>query len=1330
MNQEQKGHGFFRKSKAYGLVCGITLAGFLMLAGTTAKADEVVTVDTTPTAELVTGNPSTNLTEAQAPAPEANTELATQTGNQSGTVTAPVTSPELDNAVEAAKEAGVAVSTDTAPTVHDNVEAAKADLTAQAGDVEAAKAKQEANTESIKDATEQNAAIDRQNEAEKKRVEEVNTAGRAAVDQRNKDGQKAVDERNRLEAEAVAERNKNGQAAVDARNAQKVADEDNRKAEIEKRNAEGQAKVDQENKEGQAAVDARNQAQREEVRQNQKAIEEALAYNEAEKARVEREYQAALAEWEKKKATTGANDPEYLKAKADYDKAKAQYDSDLEKYNTAKAAVDAHNAQAQAQYDEVSKQVNSSDVGKPSAGTQGRTYPVGEFPSDKWGNFVPVELGNGLVAMGKGNVANWGDIANANGGYNVLVKDSNKILDNAHIISRVEWGNVAPTGAGSLYRGDKHSEENGSSTYAKGNASQIYSVRPNEWVTIPGGVLLADGSRKDLEVKFEKFGDPTSFGKDWVVFWNEGGAINAIDGFEWNYNRPGDGLRRYYRVKDSNDAYLWTYVAVDTDAGQTTRLPHALILSIGGGLTALDQGTVKSGENLGYTYGKARDDRALAGTNSSPDGTAVFAAYRAGDLIIETQNSRGGNGLAVATGDFGYSINMKVPTFETLKVTPPTTPVAPTPKEVEIPKPEKGTPKTKEVPPAKEIKEEKFVPKTFTPEPYTPRPIVPEIFTPEKPRVETFTPEVYTPIKPVVLPHVKVPEKVQYKVAVHPVVVRQKPKNVKAVLNTDMEDVNDKLVAKGSEHIWVLTNQALKAGREEVTAYMMTDPFPSGIEVNWEKSLANSPGWIRSTDEKGSTILQATSQTLQVLNANRATQDVVIPEFKAYFTTLNDGATYENTFKTTIVTPKGKYETVSNTPRIYTPGRDPKKPRPPKPGTNVPPTPDDNLIQPKKDVIDGKGNSINGQSVLPGTALNYVAEQDFDQYKGMKASQAAISKGFVYVDDYLDKALDGKSLVVNSITAANGDDVRELLDMVHVLSKDSLDEKLQELVKASGISPIGEFYLWVAKDPQAFYNAYVSKGLDITYNLSFKIKGDFIGKVTNQTFQVDFGNGYYGNIVENDVPEMKVNKDVNIDGKAVDKGTIKLGDTFTYTLEGWVIPAGRGYDIKEYRFVDIMQSSHDEYKGFEVKAKVDITLADGTKIAKGTDLKEYTVWTYNAKTGTFELTFKDEFLAQVPRSSEFGSDVILEAKRIKSGTVENEFTLYVNGIPVKSDKVVTETPEPPKPPKQTTPTPPAPKEPAKATLPNTGEASTYGLSLAGLVVLFGSLFGLRKRKEN
>lgn len=381
---------------------------------------------------------------------------------------------------------------------------------------------------------------------------------------------------------------------------------------------------------------------------------------------------------------------------------------------------------------------------------------------------------------------------------------------------------------------------------------------------------------------------------------------------------------------------------------------------------------------------------------------------------------------------------------------------------------------------------------------------------------------------------------------------------------------------------------------------------------------------------------------------------------------------------------------------------------------------------PSKAVIDEAGQSVNGKTVLPNATLDYVAKQNFSQYKGIKASAEAIAKGFAFVDQP-NEAL--AELTVKSIKASNGDDVSSLLEMRHVLSKDILDQKLQSLIKEAGISPVGEFYLWTAKDPQAFYKAYVQKGLDITYNLSFKVKKELTkGQIKNGVAQIDFGNGYTGNIVVNDLTTPEVHKDVldKEDGKSINNGTVKLGDEVTYKLEGWIVPANRSYDLFEYKFVDQLQHTHDLYLKDSVVAKADITLSDGTVIAKGSNLAQYTETVYNKETGRYELAFKKDFLAKVVRSSEFGADAFLVVKRIKAGDVYNTADLYVNGYKVKSEIVVTHTPEKPKPvePQKSTP-----KAPAKG-LPQTGEASVAPLTTIGAIILSAlGLVGLRKRQQ-
>ncbi|MEE3699370.1 putative cross-wall-targeting lipoprotein signal domain-containing protein, partial [Streptococcus uberis] len=215
MNSQTKGHGYFRKSKAYGLVCGIALAGAFVFSGGNVSAEEVT---------------------APAQSQTVVTTLTAPTNNQAQAVT----STALDTAVSTAKEAGVTVNTAGAVS-HTDVPSAQADLASQTQAVKDATAKAQANTQAIKDATAQNAQIDAQNQAEATRVAQENKAGQLAVDQQNAEAQAKADATNaQLKADyeaklaeiktiedynqAVAERNALAKAQADATNAQLKAD--------------------------------------------------------------------------------------------------------------------------------------------------------------------------------------------------------------------------------------------------------------------------------------------------------------------------------------------------------------------------------------------------------------------------------------------------------------------------------------------------------------------------------------------------------------------------------------------------------------------------------------------------------------------------------------------------------------------------------------------------------------------------------------------------------------------------------------------------------------------------------------------------------------------------------------------------------------------------------------------------------------------------------------------------------------------------------------------------------------------------------------------------
>ncbi|HEP3450248.1 TPA: LPXTG cell wall anchor domain-containing protein [Streptococcus pyogenes] len=1190
---ETKGYGYFRKTKAYGLVCGITLAGALTLGTTSVSADDVTTL-----------NPATNLTTLQTPPTADQTQLAHQAGQQSGELVSEVSNTEWDNAVTTAQKAGVTVKQSEKVT-HDSLSSAQADLEKQTQAVTEATTKQEANTTAINQAVSENKAIDQANRDEKARVDALNTKGEADTKAKNETGQAQVDAQN-----------KQAQAAADAMNAKLKADYEAKLTEIKQIESENEA-IRQRNQQASQATHQANQAAQAAYQEKLAEIERIKAENAAIRDRnakaqqeAERQNQALQAAYEAKLAEIKQIESENAAIRKRNEQAgqttnqtnqaaQAAYQeklAEIERINAENAAIRDRNTKARQEAERQNQQLKTTYEAQLSA------YQQALQAKKEAENKAIDQVVFGIDAKANG-------VDNAEYGNSIMTVTTQP--DGSFVFKHDMIDGVKTIGHGTL----------------TGKINHHYEANKDGSIT-----AYIDS------VTFDKY-EYQNVAKNDAVDKNIAFRILSATGQEL-FVKAHDGDKTFSETLNKTVSLKLTYQLK----------PHEAVKDI-----------------------------------------KVFQLHD--DWVHDTH----GSALVSYVNN-----NDAVPHIEV-----PEKPVEPdmvTPKvEQEKPVPEAPQKPTDGVP---NLEKEKPVP---------PTPVEPEAI---KPDLQSFTPEVYDPIKPVVKPHVTVPEKVVYEVMVHPVQVKQTPTNVKSVTNSDQVNIDGQLVPKGSTVTWELVNTSLKAGRQDITSYELTDPLPDGFELDVTATQTLSPEWVITTDEAGKVSLKASQSLLAHFNAKRD-QDVEVPKVSLVGRLLNDAGTYHNTFKTVVTTPTGSYTVISNTPVIYTPGNDPKTPRNPG-GDN--PTPHDNLIQPTKTIVDDKGQSIDGKSVLPNSTLTYVAKQDFDQYKGMTAAKESVMKGFIYVDDYKDEAIDGHSLVVNSIKAANGDDVTNLLEMRHVLSQDTLDDKLKALIKASGISPVGEFYMWVAKDPAAFYKAYVQKGLDITYNLSFKLKQDFKkGDITNQTYQIDFGNGYYGNIVVNHLSELTVHKDVfdKEGGQSINAGTVKVGDEVTYRLEGWVVPTNRGYDLTEYKFVDQLQHTHDLYQKDKVLATVDITLSDGSVITKGTDLAKYTETVYNKETGHYELAFKQDFLAKVVRSSEFGADAFVVVKRIKAGDVANEYTLYVNGNPVKSNKVTTHTPEQPQ--------PVTPKAPA---LPSTGEQGVSILTALGaaLLSLLGYV-GLKKRQQ-
>ena len=657
----------------------------------------------------------------------------------------------------------------------------------------------------------------------------------------------------------------------------------------------------------------------------------------------------------------------------------------------------------------------------------------------------------------------------------------------------------------------------------------------------------------------------------------------------------------------------------------------------------------------------------------------------------------------------------------------------------------------------------RFDPVDYTPAKYNPTPYIPEklVEVPKEPHLDLIKltaprdPEFHKiPREP------KVPT-VHY----HLTSLNENTPVEKEVRNEENVSINGESVAKNSTNYFILKPKALPAGRPITTSMVLSDYMAKGIELDIAGMQKANKSWDISYNNSTRLLeVKGVEAEYTKANADRTVPYTPTP-FTIIYKVLNDGASYENVFKFDInggaegKDPKGKnpngYTSYSNKVKIYTPGS-PENPN----DHDNPNGKRNHKIQPTKNNTNKQGKNINGKELLQSDVNYYVAEWDLDQYIKDKSSKSAIAKGFAYIDNYQENAVTPIVKEYYAVTS-KGEKV-EGLDFYEVDSTkmSELPEKVQALIKDSGIdvSKFGKFQIWVAKDSQAFYDKYVKTGTDIFFHMPMSVNIGFNGKYENQTYQIDFGNGYYGNVVKNNVPNLTPKKDVVVDSTSVDNQTINYGQEFDYLLKGAKLPSNRGSHLWEVRFLDDYDETGDKYLGYQAiastnitvttleevkadtKATEEVTLEDGTVIKVGEvirkgskvrrtrtykvgdDLTKFTDSVLDEKNGVITVSFKEEFLKTVEDSSEFGADVKLHMKRIAYGEFENTYVNRINGVDYVSNTVKTNTPEPPK-----------PEEPKKPQLPNTGETETAAASIAGyglLALASLSLLGTTKRKDS
>ena len=1336
----------YRKSKICKSLCGAVLGvvATISVAGQNVFADEATTVSGVDTS-TATGNPATNLPEAQANPSNEAIESQAQAGQTTGSIPVEVPTTDVDQAVENAKNAGVKVEKDE--TVDKGTVKTAEEANQKETEIKDDYAKQ---AEEIKKVTEQYKADVASNQKE---TDRINAENKATKDQYEKEMAA-----HKAEVERITNANAAAKADYDAKLAQYQKD----LADVQKANTDAQASyeaakeaydkelaaIQKANADNDADYQAKLDAYNAELARVKKenadakaAYEKALAEITAKNNEIKAENEAIKQRNAQAKADYAAKLLKYQSALAKYQKDLADYPRKLQEYKDEQAAIKAALAELQnhknedgnltepsAQnlvYDsEPNAQLSLTTNGKmlkASAVDEAFSHDTAQYSKKI---LQPDNLNVSYlqqaddVASSMELYGNFGDKA----GWTTTVGNSTEVKFASVLLERGQSVTATYTNLEkSYYNGKKISKV--VFKYTLDSDSKFNNV-DKAWLGIFTDPTLGVFASAYNGVP-EK--DTSIFIKNEFTFYDEDG--NPID-FD-NALLSVASLNREHNSIEMAKDYTGTFVKI---SGSSIGEKDGKIYSTdtlnfrkgqGGARWTMYKRGGEDGSgwdssdapNSWYGAGAIR----MSGTNNSVTVGAISAT-----LVMPESEMPVVSGKDNTEGkrpNIWYSLNGKIRAVNVPRVTkekpePPVEPTAPVEPTYEVESPLKPTPveptyKADPKPPTKTPNK---------PEPTPPTPPTPQS-EPNKPVEPTYK-EIPTPPADPVYQNLPTPPAVPtvhfhyFKLAVQPQVNKE-------IRNKDDIDIDKTLVAKQSVVKFQLKTNDLPAGRDETTSFVLVDPLPSGYQFDMEATKDASPGFdVTYVEASHTVIFKATAETLDKFNAD-LTKSVATIYPTVVGTVLNDGATYTNNFTLTI---NEAYGIKSNIVRVTTPGK-----------PNDPDNPSNNYIKPHKINKNENGVVIDNKNVLAGSMNYYNLTWDLDQYKGDKSSAETIAKGFFYVDDYPEEALDA-NLDLVKIKDANDREVTGIT-VKNVKDISELDPHIQDLLKKAGIKPKGAFQLFLADNPQSFYDTYVSKGIDLTIISPMRVKdemGKIGGKYENKVYQIDFGNGYESNVVVNNVPKVDPKKDVTFtldstDNSSVDGQTIGLKKIFNYRLVGGLIPDNHSNELFEYNFYDDYDQTGDQYTGqYKVFAKVDFALKDGKVIKAGTELTQYTTSEVDEVKGAIAIKFNEDFLRSISIDSAFQAESYIQMNRIAVGTFENTYINTVNGVTYTSNTVKTTTPK--------DPTPTNVKEQPKAngsqpsssqeTLPNTGVTDNAYMPLVGLISAMTSFGLLRWKPKN
>ncbi|MHB9794569.1 SspB-related isopeptide-forming adhesin [Streptococcus suis] len=467
--------------------------------------------------------------------------------------------------------------------------------------------------------------------------------------------------------------------------------------------------------------------------------------------------------------------------------------------------------------------------------------------------------------------------------------------------------------------------------------------------------------------------------------------------------------------------------------------------------------------------------------------------YGSGAIIAESGNVFGivvGASKHQTSHWFAFNTDIKA---SGLLPAPPVAPTAPTPPKYKV----TGNNPEEPVKPTEPTYEDTTAP---TPPVEPTKPIIVEPVKPTEPTKPTEVP------KPGTVDEVPIPTvPAQLEVKVHPNTYSSHPTIQKEVTNDAGEDLSNALVPKGSTVKYPLQLPTLTAGRPEYKVLTVEDNIPEGYELNVEAVTAAFPDFDVTYDEKTRLLkLVSKEELVAAINKDR-TKEFTFAKQALTGIVTNDGTVYKNTFKVSL---DNSYTIYSNTVKVTTPGK-----------PNDPDNPDNNLIQPTKQVVDAEGKDIDGQAVGLKDTLNYPLFWDMDQYNTIKDGDSA--KDIYFYFDLYDASKVAVDLKASKEIVDENSQAVSDIEVTNYASFADLPKELQTVFENANLKEVvgdKSIVLYLPKDMAVFEENYVKKGISLNLRFVATPKREAAGQVIENTAgQVDFGNGYITNTVTNKV---------------------------------------------------------------------------------------------------------------------------------------------------------------------------------------------------------------------